>query len=77
VIGFDGREHDVRLCNGQQMKWSEEEVRDRWTVDKYIMRRGWTAQDQKTLQSGVRLSERRRSENHEKFETQACNAVSV
>jgi hypothetical protein len=54
VIGFDGREYDVRLCNGQQVKWSEEEVRDRWIVDQYIMHRGWTAQDQKTLQSGVR-----------------------
>ena len=29
VIGFDGREYDVRLCNGKQVKWSEEEVRDR------------------------------------------------
>jgi hypothetical protein len=30
-------------------------VRDRWIiVDQYIMRRGWTAKDQRTLQSGVR-----------------------
>jgi hypothetical protein len=49
VIGFDGREYDVRLSNGKQVKWLEEEVRDRWIVDQYIMRRGWTAHDQRTL----------------------------
>ena len=54
VIGFEGREYDIRLCNGKQVKWAEEEVRDRWIVDQYIMRRGWTAQDQRTLQAGVR-----------------------
>jgi hypothetical protein len=49
------REEGVRSGEGgKQVKWSEEEVRDRWIVDQYIMRRGWTAQDQRTLQSGVR-----------------------
>jgi ribonuclease HI len=36
------------------MKWSEEDVRDRWVADQYTIRRGWTAQDQKTLQTGVK-----------------------
>jgi hypothetical protein len=37
------------------MKWSEEHVRDRWVADHYTIRRGWTAHDQKTLQTGVRI----------------------
>jgi hypothetical protein len=49
VTGFEGREYDVRFSSGQQVKWSEEEVRHGRIDDQYIMRRGWTAQDQKTL----------------------------
>jgi hypothetical protein len=54
ITGFDGRDYDVRLYNGLQMKWSEEDVRDRWDADQYTIRRGWTALDQKTLQTGVK-----------------------
>jgi hypothetical protein len=54
VIGFEGTEYEVRLSSGQQVKWSEEEVRHGWIEDQYIMRRGWTAKDQRTLQEGVR-----------------------
>jgi hypothetical protein len=54
ITGFDGSDYDVRLYNGLQMKWSEEDVRDRWVADQYTIRRGWTAHDQKTLQTGVR-----------------------
>jgi hypothetical protein len=54
ITGFDGRDYDVRLYNGLQMKWSEEDVRDRWDADQYTIRRGWTALDEKTLQTGVK-----------------------
>jgi len=54
VIGFEGTEYEVRLSSGQQVKWSEEEVRHGWVEDQYIMRRGWTAKDQRTMQEGVR-----------------------
>ena len=54
ITGFDGSDYDVRLYNGLQMKWSEEDVRDRWVADQYTIRRGWTALDQKTLQTGVK-----------------------
>ena len=30
-------------------------MRDRWVADQYTIRRGWTAHDQKTLQTGVRI----------------------
>jgi len=39
ITGFDGSDYDVRLYNGLQMN---------------TIRRGWTAHDQKTLQTGVR-----------------------
>jgi hypothetical protein len=40
VTGFEGTEYEVRLSSGQQVKWSEEEVRHGWIEDQYIMRRG-------------------------------------
>ena len=67
MIGFEGTEYEVRLNSGQQVKWSEEEVRHGWTEDQYIMRRGWTVKDQRTHTAG--RGERSVSENRKRKET--------
>ena len=38
VIGFEGTEYEVRLSSGQQVKWSEEEVRHGWHISPFPSR---------------------------------------